>query len=349
MDFQSASTELTSADKTGGFDSPVEQGKAESLKSSLTADQETRKEKPERLRQWWPSKRSKSSVNQRSIIAGLATKVPFYLIAILLSATAMAKIWMLLTDPFADIRVGIPKEILWITVVFELWVAFENWRIRDHRVLALINTLTFAIFAIFAGTRWAQGYTSCGCAGSMEFPPWTFMMLDLSIVTWFLSSTARRSVEFDGALELLNWWNGWSSGAKGRLAGLILFVSCLGFVQLPIAAPIRAAVLSEPPIQPIVQFNGELVVGIESIVEVEIWNRFMRPVKIVGMQRSCNCIELPKGTIGEIISGNGRFSLPLVVTPKKSGPMHQRIVLFLDHPLQFRMNIDVLGSTKGEK
>ena len=39
----------------------------------------------------------------------IGSKIPFWLIGILLTATAIAKLWMLLTDPFADVRVGLPE------------------------------------------------------------------------------------------------------------------------------------------------------------------------------------------------------------------------------------------------
>ena len=142
--------------------------------------------------------KSESSVIRIPQISAISSRsfwerLPFFLIASLLSATAIAKAWMLLTDPFADLRVGISREILWISVAFELWLAFENWRIRDPRVLTLLDSITFTAFAIFAGTRWAFGYTSCGCSGNVELPPWVFLMLDCGIVAWFVSSLGRRS------------------------------------------------------------------------------------------------------------------------------------------------------------
>ena len=61
------------------------------------------------------------------------SRIPFCLVGLLLTVTAIAKLWMLLTDSFADIRVGLPKEILWLSVAFEFWLAYENFRLRDHR------------------------------------------------------------------------------------------------------------------------------------------------------------------------------------------------------------------------
>ena len=253
-----------------------------------------------------------------------------------------------MTDPFADIRVGIPQEILWITVAFELWLAFENWRIRDHRVLACIDTMTFAVFAIFAGVRWALGYVSCGCAGNFELPPWLFVLLDVGIVAVFLSSPGRRLLVRSGAQELASWWNCCTSSVRGGFAGLLLFVGYLGFLQLPIAAKLRSSMLGQPPIQAIVQIDSDLILRKESVGQVEIWNRSSQPAKVIGVERSCRCFNLSDDPIAQIIPAQQRISLPVVIKPNKSGPLHQRVVLFLDHPKLFRMNIDVVGTVKGE-
>jgi hypothetical protein len=51
--------------------------------------------------------------------------------------------------------------------------------------------------------------------------------------------------------------------------------------------------------------------------------------------------------MSKIIRANERISLPLVIKPTKLGPLHQRVVLFLDHPRQFRLNVDVLNPVEG--
>ncbi len=353
MDFQSASTELTGAIKKGASGTDAEGHNAESVSGENSTGPLVRiveNISPLRKQVHFFRAITVHLLAQRAGIAptiSLVERLPFYLIASLLSAPAMAKVWMLLTDPFADIRAGIPKEILWGTVVFELWLAFENLRIRDQRVLASIDVSTFSAFAIFAGVRWALGYASCGCAGNFEVPPWFFLLIDIGIVLGFLSSALRRSLVFDGWHELANWWNGWSAAARGRLAGLLFFVGFIGFLQLPIAATLRASVFGELPILATVKLDGELIVGKESVGNVEIWNRSGRPAKIIGLERSCKCFGLTEGPIAKIIAPNGHISVSLVISPENPGPLHQRIVLFLDHPTQFRMDIDVFGSVKG--
>jgi hypothetical protein len=254
---------------------------------------------------------------------------------------------MLLTDSFADIRIGLPKEILWFSVAFELWLAFENFRVLDHRVIAFINTIVFASFAIFASIRLAMGYGSCGCSGSLEIPAWIFILIDIGIVAWFARSTFRRIQMASGWLQLVQVWQAWSPETRGCLAGLAVLSSTLVAMQLPDAAPLRAMVLGEPPMQAVVRIDGELVHNKESTGQLKIDNRSGRPAKIVGMSRSCHCLNLVEDAFSKTIPANGRITLSLVVKPNKLGPLHQRVTLFLDHPKQFRLNVDVFGSVKG--
>lgn len=276
------------------------------------------------------------------------SRILFSLIGILLSATAIAKLWMLLTDSFADIRVGLPKEILWLSVAFEFWLAYENFRLRDDRVMAFVNTLVFASFAIFASVRLAMGYASCGCSGSLEIPAWVFVLIDVWVVAWFSGSIARRNLIAKGLRHLLQGWSSWSPEQRGRLAGLGIVASLIIGIQLPFASPLRTMILGELPIQAVVRIDSELGLNQETSGEVKIHNRSGQPAKIIGISRSCRCFDLVEDPISKVIPADGSLPLSLVVRPNRLGPLHQRVVLFLDHPKQFRMNVDVFGSVKGK-
>jgi hypothetical protein len=220
------------------------------------------------------------------------SRIPFYLLGLLLAATASAKLWMLLTDSFADIRVGLAREILWLSLVFEFWLAYENFRLRDHRVLAFVNTLVFGSFAIFASIRLAMGYASCGCSGSLEIPAWVFMLIDVGVVSWFTCSDGRRNQIVSGLTRLIQVWLAWSPEKRGRLAGLGIVSLLVVGLQLPIALPLRAFLLGEPVIQAVVRIDGDLVLNQETIGEVRIQNTSGQPAKIIGMSRSCRCFNI---------------------------------------------------------
>jgi hypothetical protein len=283
----------------------------------------------------------------QSLTQPLWSRVPFYLIGLLLTATAIAKLWMLLTDSFADVRVGIPKEILWLSVAFEFWLAFENFRLRDHRVMAFVNTIVFASFAIFASIRFALGHSSCGCSGSLELPSWIFILIDVVIAGWFTLSDSQRSRVGVGFSQIQENWSAWSPEKRGRLVGLGLPAIFIFGLQLPIAAPLRAMVLGEPFLVATVKIDGDLILNQQTTGIVEILNRSSQPAKIIGISRSCRCFDLAVDPVSKIISASAGISLLLVIKPNKLGPLRQRVELFLDHPIQFRVNIDVLGSVKG--
>lgn len=295
-----------------------------------------------------PSSFELSSQALSDSVATPISKLVFRLIAILLTVTALAKLWMLLNDPFADVRVGLPKEILWLSVAFELWLAFENFRIRDRHVLSFINTIVFASFGIFAAIRWTLGYTSCGCSGSLELPPWFFLLIDFSIVGWFSWTSARRSRLVTGWNSIFRIWSGCSTESRGRIAGLFLFSGLLLVFQFPFAAPVRAMILGEPPIVAVVKIDGELIKGKKSSGKVLIKNRSLLPVKIIGISQSCRCFDIEKNPVSCTIHASASLLLPIVIQPKQVGPLHQRIILFLDHPKQFQVAIDVCGSINEE-
>jgi len=67
--------------------------------------------------------------------------------------------------------------------------------------------------------------------------------------------------------------------------------------------------------------------------------------KIVGMDVSCRCFELDE-PIGLVLAANSIRKIDFRIIPSKQGEVRQRAVLFLDHPEQFRMSIDLLGFAK---
>ena len=293
-----------------------------------------------------PSAQDSSDTLAGSVFS--SSRIVFTLIAGLLLFTALAKLSMLLTDPFADVRVGISKEILWFSVLFEFGLAFLNLRLKNLNVLAFINTVVFASFGLFAGTRWLLGYGSCGCSGNLELPAWVFISIDAATVAWFVRTQAARGRVLAGFNHLMGLWNGWSPERRGRWAGGAMMVGLMFGMQLPIAAPLRAMMFGEDVIQAIVKINDDLVLDQQQTGQVELVNQSFKPAKIIGITRSCRCFDINEDPLSQIIPANGRLTLPLVIQPNKLGPLHQRVELYLDHPKQFRVNVTVVSSVKGE-
>ena len=229
-------------------------------------------------------RRAVSSISNCS--SPLANNLPFYLIALLLATTAIAKLWMLLTDPFGEIRVGIPREILWLSVAFELWLAFENFRIRDRRVLAFVNTVVFGLFAIFAAIRWMLGYGSCGCSGNLELPTWIFVLLDIGIVAWFgatVSGRTKISMGVSKAIDRLQSPGGGNLG--GWVIGSLLSIVCVTCFSSQSLFSISS---ENQFVEPVIR-NLRLV---DSNLELEfvLTNQSNTPFEIIGFKSSCSCL-----------------------------------------------------------
>lgn len=124
-------------------------------------------------------------------------------------------------------------------------------------------------------------------------------------------------------------------------AGIIV---CL---QLPIAAPLRAMVLGKPPIDAVVRIDGDLILNQETVGKVRLSNASSRTATIIGVNRSCRCFDFRRDPVRQLVPSNGQLALPLVIKPNKLGPLHQRVVLFSDHPEQARVNVNLFGFVKG--
>lgn len=289
--------------------------------------------------------RSRKSLHANDCVVS-AQRLPFYLIGTLLLVTAIAKLWLLLTDPFAEVRIGLSKEILWLAVCFELFLVYVNFGWRDRQVAAFINTIVFAGFAVFAATRLLLGYQSCGCSGGLEIPGWVFLLIDCAIVGWFLRSQRSRDSVKTSGFDLAKQWKEMRSDRKGQLAGVGLLVAALIALQLPISARLRAVVVGEPPLVSTVKVESELKKGQSQLGTVELVNHSTQPARIIGFSKSCSCFRPSEDPVGLVVAANDAVSFPFLVHPQRNGPLHQRLVLFVDHAEQFRVNCDLFSEVK---
>jgi hypothetical protein len=153
----------------------------------------------------------------------------------------------------------------------------------------------------------------------------------------------------NGLLQIVLGWSSRSPENRGCLAGVGISGVLIAGMQLPAASPLRVIVLGEPAIQAVVQIDGELILDQESTGLVKLQNRSGQPAKIIGIARSCRCFDLVEDPVTKIIRANEQVSLPLAIKPNKFGLFHQRVEVYLDHPQQLRMNVDVVGYVQGAK
>jgi len=99
----------------------------------------------------------------------------------------------------------------------------------------------------------------------------------------------------------------------------------------------------------VVTVHGDLQLDQQQSGLVTIKNRSNREGVVIGMDRSCRCFELTEEPVGLVIPAQSQVELSLVIKPNKTGRIIQRIVLFLRHPDQFDVPINLFGSVTGEK
>ncbi len=154
-------------------------------------------------------------IGETSACLASSEKVFFYFVGLILIASAIVKFWSLATDAFVDVRVGLPKEILWVSIAIDFILGIENFRIRNHRVLTVIDAAVLTGFALFGCTRMLLGFRSCGCSGVLDLPSWFVASLDVSIIIGLLSTSRKRLDAVAGIRQLVQWWKSSSPAMQG--------------------------------------------------------------------------------------------------------------------------------------
>jgi hypothetical protein len=72
----------------------------------------------------------------------------FWMIGIVLIIAGSAKLWLLITDTYADVKIGLPREILWVSLAFDIVLGIENLLIRNRRMLAIVDVAVFSVCGI---------------------------------------------------------------------------------------------------------------------------------------------------------------------------------------------------------
>lgn len=259
--------------------------------------------------------------------------------------TAVLKLWLLLTDPFADLNVGLSKEIIFAAIVLELIVGYFNFRHINQRRIALLNVIVFSFFGFFSLAKWYLGSGYCACAGVIRLPIWIFITIDFVLASIFfllfrLNQLRRAELGFYEMRRALA-----RCASPGTTVAVVFFVLFLGWQHFLGLAWFRSTRFGEQPIKVRLKMPERLRVSQESTGEVEFHNQSTTDAKIVGLDVSCRCFELDE-PIGLVIAANSIRKIDFRIVPMKQGEVRQRAVLFLDHPEQFQMTLDLVGSAK---
>jgi hypothetical protein len=263
----------------------------------------------------------------------------------LLLVTATAKILTLLTDAYADLKLGVSVEVLWSVAIAELALVAMNLRHRSLPELLCINLVVFCAFWCFAFSRWLLGYGSCGCTGNIEVPSWFFACVDSAIVLAILVPAAGRSMFFDGWESLKKRWQACDAGTRGSIFGIAIFTLVIGILQFPALKPIKESLSGSPSVVVAeASMLSGLDVGKTEVGEITLTNHSSVDGRIVGVGVSCGCVSVP--SIEGVVPANGERKIQFQVTPRNRMPFHQRVTFFLNHSEQFQVDVDVLGSIK---
>ena len=100
-------------------------------------------------------------------------RLVLFILAGIFALAAGGKLWLVATDPFADIKLGFPLPIICLTIAAEFALVYLNLKaiLRPPRSLPrlplawLANVAFLSILFIVSIARWAMGYVSCGCFG----------------------------------------------------------------------------------------------------------------------------------------------------------------------------------------
>ena len=65
-------------------------------------------------------------------------------IGTILMITAILKLHMVVTDPFADLKIGYPFTVIWLVILFEVMIASVNFLVKEF-VLVCLSDFSFSL------------------------------------------------------------------------------------------------------------------------------------------------------------------------------------------------------------
>jgi len=274
------------------------------------------------------------------------SRIVLAVIGTILILSAGAKLWLLVSDPFADLKTGYPLLVLWLAVAAEASVGLLGILRSGDDLSWFANVVLFGVLFAVSTSRMALGFPSCNCFGEIQLPVWFTPIMNCLVLTilftvktipgnrphtrlgeFMQSSSAKlREPRYAGsALALLAFvalvfWNGWNGQAN----------------SLDLTKVFGRSVFPDKRI-----LVDNLVLNQLKDVKISLYNGSARDCQIVGGVVSCECVARVDGE-NTIASGKS-IELLLRVKPTSHGAWHQRVVYYLSHPQQSRFVVDLVG------
>lgn len=257
------------------------------------------------------------------------------------------KSWMLIQDPFADLRTGYPFGVLGMAISLELVIAYclLSKSISLAVKWALSSSLFF-LFVLVSSSRFVLGFQSCGCFGVLEVPQWTSLLLSIVVLALLVFQC--------GLTEVLKTYRSGFCGIRSWMAKYQLEI-----LGASIAISLFMIVTYRPVKESIAQWLGQRTVAASPVLVDDVTlgdskrgtatltNTSNAVVSVLGIEKSCVCIALDFRKT--IIAPGKSAVISFQITPKQTGDFHHRLICFLDSRHQQRVGVEILGSCNEEK
>ena len=258
-------------------------------------------------------------------------------IACLLTISSLSKLWVVVSDPFADLTLGFPVPVIWMVIVIELFVVYEN--VRDQEVTARTwfhNLCVFCCFLSVGAFRYFHGDETCGCLG-IELPLTVTLGLSFTIMTLLVlvpvikgDNVADKLIE--GILAFATYPVGidWSGAAT-------VLATCIALMLL-FEQPTRldGSLRVEMP------ENINLAMGEFATVDIKLTNLSQEPKIVRGVRSSCNCV-LVSSDLPKTLHQGDSYVETVKVRPTRVGSFHQRVSFFVEDDRLRRFHVEVIG------
>jgi hypothetical protein len=271
---------------------------------------------------------------------GIGSAIPilvyYYGVSSLLLFASFAKLWMLLQDPFVDIRTGFPNWLIWISILIEIAMAVYFATPGRHAVKPALIFVLFTIFFLHSSGQWIAGKQDCGCFGKFESHPSSSMAISGLVLLLNLISVRTSGITFSSwrrgfFKEIRFFFEAIKLGLPGLVSGFVFFGSVLFLVMGNIGyeESIKAKSINLGEIRGTTDIN----IFLENLSDEK--------GRVVGVKSSCSCLIVLDPDLQ--IQAKDSLCINGIIRPSKEGKFHHRVVFFLDHPRQISTFVDVFG------
>ncbi len=258
-----------------------------------------------------------------------------WFLAAVLFTTALLKLHLLFTDPFADITAATPVPLLWMAFFAEIgivWLVFSKITLPWQW---LIFISFFGVLSLFSFANVLMGKATCGCTGAFVVNPVWFLAFDIfAVAILAVNNPGIRLGHFSNFQNM--------SESIAKFSGVVVVVIGFSLTQSSTFKDYVRKTFVEDVKVSVVNL-GNLPMSKTADAQVRITNNSSEIRNIWGMRKSCTCV-VDDLQIPLPIPANGYVTISLSIHPKGPGPFHQRVLFYVDSKRQHVAAADIVGS-----